>query len=242
MDPGAETPQAAEAAPEENAPVMDGTNGIIQADGTDYVLTPEDVHEFMEHFSGKDAEGNSRSVVSYQCYNAEEAGKSLADRDIPIFTLQKPYVQISYDELNPQLALMDLVFPSYDDQELRILWARMQKWRRETAETPVFFFHLLERATVSTDSAKNDVLVEANIMNPVIFTLTRELPTTQAVDAPDMDGVLAGGNVIRMMLNMSLVSFEVSGRENTSDIKAEVQREMEEERYVNGAVPEQLWQ
>jgi hypothetical protein len=232
-----ESPQAPEAGIQET-----GTPEGVPDDGVERTLTVEDIHEFTARFSGKDGDGRSCAVASYQCYNLEALdADGRIKGDTPIFNLTKPYVQFSFDELNPQFALLDFIFPSYDDQELRIFWARLQKWRRETAETPVFFIHLLERASVSMDTRENDVLLEANILNPVLFTLTRELPTTKAADDL-VDGELTGGNIVRMMLDMSLVTFELSMDNDTRDIKAEVQREAEEERYMENAQPEQLWQ
>lgn len=50
-----------------------------------------------------------------------------------------------------------------------------------------------------------------------------------------MDGELYGGNVIRMLIPVELVNFEISEDIDTSEIKGEVQREMSARDYLDNA-------
>ena len=50
-----------------------------------------------------------------------------------------------------------------------------------------------------------------------------------------MDGELYGGNVIRMLIPVELVNFEISEDIDTSEIKGEVQREMSARHYLDNA-------
>ena len=114
------------------------------------------------------------------------------------------------------------------------MWARLQKWKREIAETPIFLIHLLERGSVSSKTDTPDTLVECNILNPILFYLTREIPTQPAEEITLENGEIIGGNIIRLLLDMSLVTFEIS-ETDTREIKAEVLREEEDRRYLDNS-------
>ena len=195
-------------------------------------LDDTQICNFCKRFSGFDASGKNSSIVSYQCYNYNENNPD--PKQEVIYQASRARVEFSYDALQPEFATLDLVFPSYDDQELRLMWARLQKWRREIADTPVFLIHLLERDSVSLQTAENDDLIECNILNPIIYYLTRELPTIPAEDVINEKGEVMGGNIIRMLIDMRLVTFEVTNTA-TQEIKAEVLREEEERRYLDNA-------
>lgn len=195
-------------------------------------LTELQVIDLCKRFSGVDVNNNNAAIVSYQCYNYDE--NKTDDRCDIIYQASRARVDFSYDPMHPEFATLDLVFPSFDDQELRLMWARLQKWKREISETPIFLIHLLERGSVSSKTDAPDTLVECNILNPILFYLTREIPSQPAEEITLENGEIIGGNIIRLLLDMSLVTFEIS-ETDTGEIKAEVLREEEDRRYLDNS-------
>ena len=78
-------------------------------------------------------------------------------------------------------------------------------------------------------------MVTGNVFNPTYFHLTREVPNYLATENISVDGELYGGNVIRMLIPVELVNFEISEDIDTSEIKGEVQREMSARDYLDNA-------
>lgn len=61
------------------------------------------------------------------------------------------------------------------------------------------------------------------------------MPNYLATENISADGELYGGNVIRMLIPVELVNFEISEDIDTSEIKGEVQREMSARDYLDNA-------
>lgn len=61
------------------------------------------------------------------------------------------------------------------------------------------------------------------------------MPNYLATENISVDGELYGGNVIRMLIPVELVNFEISEDIDTSEIKGEVQREMSARDYLDNA-------
>ena len=71
-----------------------------------------------------------------------------------------------------------------------------------------------------------------HVLNPIFFYLTREVPNL-LVSESKIEDELQGGNIIRMLIPENAVHFEITNEIDTSQLKGEVERELEEERYVN---------
>lgn len=204
-------------------------------------LSLEDMRAFCARLSGKNEQGLSRAIVSYQSYDSGFLGEKTTDAHADqIYTCLKATAELSFDALNPGLALLTVTFPTYDDPELRLFWARLQKWqRRESGQevvdadkVPIFLIHLFERDSISVRQDVEENILEANIVNPLLCYLTRELPTLPAVDMTNEKGETIGGNVIKMLCNMDFVTFSLIEDADTTDVRAEVQREAENARYL----------
>lgn len=205
-------------------------------------LTVEAVRDFCERLSGKDDQGLSKSIVTYQSYDSGFNMEETTDKNADIiYNCSKASAELSFDALNPGLALLTITFPTYDDPELRLLWARLQKWRKRDSGqeqvaddvVPIFLIHLFERNSISVKTDVIENILEANIVNPLICYLTRETPTIPAADIINEKGEVMGGNVIKMLCNMEFITFSLTTDVDTSDIKAEALREAEAERYLN---------
>ncbi len=204
-------------------------------------LSLGDARDFCERLSGRDEQGLSKSIITYQCYDSGFTPDETTDKNADvIYNCTKASAELSFDALNPTLALLTITFPTYDDPELRLFWARLQKWRRRDSgqETvsenavPVFLVHLFERNSISVKTDIKETILEANIINPLICFLTRENPTMPASEFTNEKGEVMGGNVVKMLCNMEFVTFSILEDVDTSDIKAEALREAEADRYL----------
>ena len=200
-------------------------------------LSREDIKEFLNAFSGVNEYGENNSIVNYQTYDASE-GSNDPNKE-QIYSASKARVELSFDANNPDFYVMDLIYRGYDDPELKMLWARLQQFKRNTRLHPdktwIFYFNLLERDCISVEADMKDTLHIANVFNPTLFYLTREEPDYLATDSIDMDGELQGGNVIRMLIPVQFITFEVTNEIDTTQIKEEILIEKEHDRYINNA-------
>lgn len=208
----------------------DSENNIKQENDR-IIIDTDKIKEFCEKLTGVDEFGQTRAIASYQYYNYFP-GETDPKADV-IYNLNRAHVDITYDELNPQFITLDIVFKTYDDPELKLMWARLNKWRKDNGDMPIFLIHLLEMGSISLQTDENETLLEADIFNPLLQYLTRETPTMEAVEETNDKGEIIGGNIIRMLCPIDLVTFTVTDSFDTKDIKAEVLREEEEKRYIN---------
>lgn len=213
----------------------------VQIEDDRIALSVDSMRDFCERLSGKDTQGLSKSVISYQTYDSGISQEVTTDKNAEIiYNCTKASIDLSFDALNPGLLLLTLTFPTHDDPELRLFWARLQKWRRRDSgqevldenTVPIFLIHLFERNSIDAKTDIKENILEANILNPLICYLTRETPTSPAIDHTNEKGETMGGNVIKMLCNMEFVTFSLIEDVDTSDIKAEVLREKENERYI----------
>ena len=200
-----------------------------------FYLDAKEIANFCNALSGKDENGDSRTVVSYMSFSAEDADDSTAKNSI--YNLTNATAEIAFNPQDPRFFMLDIIFKSYDDPELKMMWGRLQQYKRNWSLHPdktwIFQIHLLEKASVTLQTIENDRLVIGTAFNPTYFYLTREVPNYLALDTVSVEGELYGGNMIRMLLPAELVSFEISNAMDTSEIKGEVQRELDANDYIN---------
>jgi hypothetical protein len=203
---------------------------------------------FTGALSGRNENGESKVQVSYQSYALEEPEDS-PDKT-RIYTVSNAACELSIDKKNPGFFVLDIIFQSYNDPELKLLWARLQRHKANIAKDPaktwIFYINLLEKASVSVRTEERDVLVMGNVFNPLIYYLTREVPNQvieedqerRITEKDELTGTrktvdIQGGNIIRMLIADNLVQFQIRSDVDTQEIKGEVEREQEENRYVN---------
>lgn len=204
-------------------------------------LTATTFKEFCDRLTGVLPSGETKSIVTYQNYNVDSVtGQSNDTKQEIIYSLNKVTPEISFDEVNADLVMVTFKFKTYDEQELRLFWARLQKWRTslskpmENGEIPIFTLHFLERESIgSGDKGEDYTILECNIINPLICFLTREMPTMEAIDMETESGAKTGGNVVKMLCATECTTFTVRNDLDINAIKAEVEREIEDERYIN---------
>lgn len=192
------------------------------------------ISQFTRRLSGKNEDGFGKAEISYQMYALEDDEESM-DRT-RIYNAHKAYVELSMDYSIPGYFTLDIIYHSYAEPELKMLWNRLQNFKRNLAEqgekTWIFYINILEKASVSRQTENRDNLLMCHILNPIIFYLTREVPNLMT-DEHNVNNELQGGNIIRMLIPENAVRFEITNEIDTSEIKGEVEREIEEERYLN---------
>ena len=223
---------------------------VVQEENGAVLLTRERIAEFSKRLSGKDVNGLSKATVSYQTYAIEDPEDSTGKTQI--HNLHHASLEISYDPYNPEYYIVDVIFQSPDEQELKMLWGRLQQFKRKLTANPdktwVFYFNALESGSVdATNTIDNDTLLTCNIFNPLVFYLTREVPNMLAEEHESKNAFveeitdLMGGNIVRMVVPVELVTYEVNSTIDTSTVKGEVLREAEEERYINESENGTAW-
>ena len=197
---------------------------------------------FTSALSGRTPDGRSKAKISYQAYALEDPQDS-ADRS-RIYTLSTACAELSIDQKNPGFFVLDVIFQSCHDPELKLFWARLQQHKRNIAQNPektwIFYINLLEMASVSVRSDHEDLLVTGNVLNPLIFYLTREVPNQmieenqeKRIHRDQESDELQGGNIVRMLIADNLVQFQINNSLDTREIKGQVEREEQEKRYIN---------
>ena len=220
----------------ENVPVTDEqANEQIEDDGLNY-LSDEDLASFIRRLSGiNESTGAANAEISYQAYDA--GNEKDFDRN-NIYQIANAYVRIMRNKRFDDLFLVDIVFKSSEDTELKLFWGRLQRHLRNESESSdkdwIFYINLLERASVTEQTTENDVLLTANIFNPILCYLTRETPNLRVTES-EIAGELQGGNIVRMLVPAPLLTFNISDDIDTNEIKGDVLRNEEQARYINSA-------
>lgn len=189
-------------------------------------LDDNDIAVFLSRLSGtNEYDGSGKVVISYQAFCLEDREDSIDKQTV--YSVSNASVRISMDKLNPGYYVVDIVFKGYNDPELKMLWARLQRHLKNESQaadkTWLFHFNILERASVTAQMEHEDTLVTCDIYNPLITYLTREIPD-QLTDERFANGELVGGNIVRMLIHNSLLTFSVTDSVDTLGIKGEVLR------------------
>lgn len=199
---------------------------------------------FFQTFSGVNQNGESKVTITYQTYATEEPEDSI-DKE-RIYATSRPSVEFSYDKKYPQFFMIDIIYKSYDDPELKMLWGRLQKFKRNMTAFPektwIFYFNILENASVTMQTEIRDELYTVGIFNPTLFYLSREVPNYLSDDVVAQNGELYGGNMIRMLVPVEFVTFEISKDIDTSLIKGEVMREESDKYYTDNPDNHSKWE
>ena len=201
-------------------------------------LTHETLCNFLNNLSGVDSQGNPKSLVSYQMFGLNEPEDSVNKK--AIYNINRAELYFSISKQHPDYIKMDIKFFAYDDTELRLLWARLKKFDRIEVENPnedyVFHFTVMGN-DIAINENGSETVTFGHFMNPAMSYLTRETPTSVAEDKL-VDNELLGGNVVRMLIPLKLVAFQVSSDFDRNSIKAEVQREIMDTEYRDNYTPE----
>lgn len=182
------------------------------------ILTNEELSDFLKRLSGIRPDGNAKVEVAYQFYTMEDENKDTA---IYHLSHNKMYVNLYFDKVLPGFFQMDILFRDYTEYELIKLWDRLEKHKKNCVEnpdkTPIFYFNLMEVASVEDATIEKDTtnsILIANIMNPAVSILTREKPSTLSDDRVSTnlyndEEMLQGGNILRLLIPSELVNFEL---------------------------------
>lgn len=192
-------------------------------------ISDEMFTSFIERLSGKE-QGVQKVVLSYKSYNMDSL-ESDPDREI-VYTAAEASVNIYNSDKFNDLLTVDICFTDSNSTQLRMLWNNLQKFLQNRTKYPqgqwIFYFNILEKeSTLNTnEDGISDVLI-CNLLNPIIFYLTREKPDTPAKDE-EVDGQMLGGNIIRMLFTKPLVTFELSSIDVGTVMEEFDRMEMEE--------------
>ena len=190
-------------------------------------LSGEDAVSFINRFSGKNNDGESKSTICYQSYDLSTNDPEKEK----VYQIIDASVQISKNKHYNDLYTVDFIFKSSDDTELKLFWLRLQKYLKNQSEHPdkdyIFYIQLLEKASVTQQTEHNDNLLICNMINPILFYLTREVPD-QKIHDQNVKGEMIGGNIIRMIIGNQNLTFNIISDIDTNEIKREVQRQIDE--------------
>lgn len=201
-------------------------------------LSSRDYKMFCDRMSGELVSGETKAVLNYQAYQVMPEDENYTDpQQETIYSISRAITTVSFDELNPGVVMVSVAFKDFNDPELRLLWARIQKWRnsmsRPSEGVPLFVLHMLERASLGDTNEDHYTILECNAINPLIAYITREVPTMEAIDIINDRDEHMGGNVIKFLFSSDYVTFTLRDDIDTLGIKTDVEIEAENERYNN---------
>lgn len=202
-------------------------------------LSAEDAAAFIRRISGTDENGKPKCTVSYggYCFKDGDTENAVTDEACTGF-LKNAYVRLIPNRLLPDFYEMDIVFESPYDTGLRLLWLKMEHYRlmdlkENNNNINVFYFNIME----NFDEDREDLngLIVCNVINPMLSYLTRVSPSQEAAEISMKDDTKMGGNIVRMLVHASMVSFEVTQNIDSAKLRSEVadavREEMLEEEY-----------
>lgn len=198
-------------------------------------ISDTELAEFINRLSGIDkVTGLAKSEITYQAYNVDDVNDKERDR---VYHVANASIQISRNCLYSDLYVMDIIFTSADDTELKLLWGRLQQHLKHASEYAnqhwIFYINLLERKSVTQQTTKIDELLTAHIFNPLLCYLTREVPNQKIIDA-EYEHQMQGGNIIRMLIPNQLLTYSLSNKIDTNELKGEVQRDKAYAEFLEG--------
>ncbi len=219
-------------------PDMDFTQYIdrnTQSSGNstdDYIrLSDRQLKDFCLRLSGKDDKGKVRAKLAYTNYEIKEGDFSIPS-DQPIIDIKDAYIDINPNKTLPDFYTIDIVFPSCDCLDLKLLWLKLEQYKKadrkiDDGKQAIFLIQVSENFEMEEiDSVKNRIF--CNIINPLLFYLTREVPNQLVEEVKTEDG-LQGGNIIRLLCQSPLVTFDVLGDVDTNALKEQLNYESENE-------------
>lgn len=183
--------------------------------------------KYINRVSGIDEKGDPKTTISYQFYelNTNDVNKER------IYNTQGIVLKIYRNNYFTDIFTVDLIFRSPEDTGLKLFWGRLNQYldaqNKESEKDWIFYINILEKASVSLDADAADELLTCNIINPLIFYLTRQIPDMKTSDEV-VRGEMQGGNIIRMLVPAKLLTFDVVTNIDTSTIKGEVLRDESE--------------
>lgn len=212
----------------EEIPESSEKSSNVNLDGTH-------INDFINRLSGIDpVSGHPKATISYQAYDFDAPDTDINKQRV--YQLLNTEIQISRNRRYNDLYTIDFIFKNSDDTELKLFWGRLQQHLKNQSRYSdkdwVFYINLLEKASVSLQTIENDTLLIGNIVNPIMFYLTREIPNLEVRDSW-ISNELIGGNIVRMIVSKGNLTFNLLNDIDTSSIKGEVQREEENSRYLD---------
>ena len=197
-------------------------DGHIQVD--DYRI-----QEFCKRLSGKDLDGKNLSKLSYTNYVVKnEDFEHIAPHSV--ININDVEVNIYPNRTLPDFYTVDLVFPNANVNDLKLLWLRLEKFKKDnlTADfdsDAIFLLQVIENYDEKDlESAKNRLY--CNIINPLLFYITRSTPNQLVAEMETSEG-LQGGNIIRLLCHSALVTFDVLDDLDVDAVKEEIAYERE---------------
>lgn len=168
------------------------------------VLGANDIYEITKRFSGLSADGSPKATISYCAYEFNSPDDDV-DRN-NIRSIDNARIELSLDK-STGFYTMDLIFDNSDNTDLKLLWSSLQHHKSNETffgdKMWIFYMNLMEK-----DSAYEENVFTANVLNPVMFFLTRQIPNQEVEEEEYEKGMFVGGNVIRFLLHKDLVSFQ----------------------------------
>ncbi len=190
-------------------------------------LSDYQIQEFCQRLSGKDNDGKSKAKLTYTNYMVENNDfEHLPPHTI--ININKCEVYLYPNRTLPDFYTVDLVFPNAESNDLKLLWLRLEKFKKDNLlndfdHQALFVLQVIENFDEEDlDTAKNRLY--CNIVNPLLFYLTRTTPNQLTTDIQTDEG-LQGGNIIRLLCHTDLVTFDVLDDMDINAVKEEIEYE-----------------
>ncbi len=229
------------------------TNTYAQDNGSpkETMLSPKEVADIAQHFSGMKADREPKGLLSYSFYDFDAPDNDIDKQTI--FVVKGARLELSMDHMTG-FYILDVIFNSSANMSLRDLWAHLQRHKSNQVyagnKTWICFMKLIQNLS-DEEEAKSTTTFTANIMNPLSFYLIRTIPIedeygmdsvyenkdtdseedkdslvreNKGYEVENDDGSFCEGNTIRILLHPSLVQFQY---ESDSDAEPESSDETE---------------
>ncbi len=197
-------------------------NDVIQLD--DYKI-----QEFCMRLSGKNDNGKNKSKLSYTSYVVKNDDfENLPQHNV--ININNAEVNIYPNRTLPDFYTIDLVFPRADLNEIKLLWLKLEKYKKDNLlndfdTQSLFVLQVIENFDENDlNTAKNRLY--CNILNPLLFYLTRSTPNMLSGEVETEEGP-QGGNIVRLLCHSDLVSFDVLEDMDINAVKEEIAYEEE---------------
>lgn len=220
------------------------TNAYVQNDNSskETMLSPKEVADVAQHFSGMKAGKEPKGLLSYSFYDFDAPDNDIDKQTISV--AKGARLELSMDHMTG-FYILDVIFDSSANMSLRDLWAHLQRHKSNEVyagnKTWICFIKLIQNLS-DEEEAKSSTTFTANIMNPLSFYLIRTIPIedeygmdsiyededtdkstpvrkNRGFEVENDDGSFCEGNTIRMLLHPSLVQFQY---ETTPDAESEM--------------------
>lgn len=202
-----------------------------ESSGEYRMLSDYQINEFCERLSGRTEDGKNKAKLSYTNYMVKEGNFE----NLPVHSIldiHNARIEIFPNRTLPDFYTIDIIFPDAECRDLKILWMKLEQFKKADRNSDFD-----NQAVILIQASENFELKDlkdvknrlfCNILNPLLFYLTRETPNQKTNDVKTEEG-LQGGNIIRLLCHTSLVTFDFLDNVDIEALREEIEYEAQTE-------------